>query len=418
MLAPLGLWIVLLGVQIAPIPAPMLEIVSPKAVAAYEDASLVGAQVIHAISIERNETAQNLLFSIALALLMVLVLLVSDSGERLKALSVALVASGSLQAATGIYLGFSEAHYTVFFREITHSATRISGSFVNPNSLAAYLEICLGCGIGLMVSQFKDGAVRTRKQWARWLFSFLMSPKFALRALLIVMVAGLILTRSRGGNAAFFSCTLIVGIVGLALLRSTSRAITVFFISMIVIDVFLVGSWVGVDRVAKRIEETTVSTEAKQRTGAEEESIEERRMPGHVTARAWQDYPLLGSGSGTFSYLYPTYRPPFPAGFYEHAHNDYAEFLLEGGFVGFALVATIYVSTMLACLWAVWRRRDQTRRGIALGCFFTLLCIAIHMNVDMPLQVPANSIVFCVVLAMAWLCALGRSRADGEAGAS
>ena len=113
---------------------------------------------------------------------------------------------------------------------------------------------------------------------------------------------------------------------------------------------------------------------------------------------------MFGSGSGTFSYLYPNYRPPDPPGFYEHAHNDYAEFLIEGGGVGFGALAALYAATLFAALRAMYVRSDQTRRGIAMGCVFSLVSIAMHQAVDMPLQIPANAVVMCVVVAMSWLC--------------
>jgi len=209
-----------------------------------------------------------------------------------------------------------------------------------------------------------------------------------------------------------------VGALGLILMRNSGRAITVFLASMIAFDIIVIGSWFGVEQVAKRIEDTAITRTDKQKAGKSEESLEERGIPASTILPAWQDFPVLGSGSGTFSYLYPNYRPPYPPGFYEHAHNDYAEFLIEGGALGFGILATLYAASMLVALTAMRTRTDQAHRGIAMGCFFSLLSIAVHQAVDMPLQIPANAVVMCVVIAMAWLSLTnGRSRKNsGRAG--
>jgi hypothetical protein len=58
---------------------------------------------------------------------------------------------------------------------------------------------------------------------------------------------------------------------------------------------------------------------------------------------------------------------------------------------------------------------DQRRRGIAMGCVFAMLSIALHMVVDMPLQIPANAVAMCLVISLALLAATnGRSRVRSE----
>lgn len=411
------------AIQVIPLPQEIVAVLSPGSARAYLASNLGIQPGGMFVSIERNESVQHLFLSISYWLLIALVFVVVDNGQKLRALCACLVLSGSLQAVLGIALHFSGADYTLFFSHVSHQSAVIGG-FFNRNSLAAYLEICLGCGIGLMVAQFADAPMRTVKQRLRWLVNLALSPKLVLRVLLIIMVLALILTRSRMGNGSFFAATLLVGLLGLLLIRNSSRAITIFFASMIAFDVFVVGSWFGVDQVAKRIEQTTITSEERHQSGATEESLEERGVPASAALLAWRDFPLLGAGSGAFAYLYPNYRPAEPTGFYEHAHNDYAEFLVEGGALGFGFLALLYAASMLAAVNAMRDRSDQRRRGIAMGCVFALLTIALHATVDMPLQMPANALAMCVVVAMAWLSASsmnGRTqragrRADDEEG--
>jgi hypothetical protein len=66
-----------------------------------------------------------------------------------------------------------------------------------------------------------------------------------LRLLLIIMVIGLVLTRSRMGNSAFFAAMLIVGAMAIVLARKTAPQTIVLIASLVIIDVLVIGTWVG-----------------------------------------------------------------------------------------------------------------------------------------------------------------------------
>lgn len=80
-----------------------------------------------------------------------------------------------------------------------------TGTFINRNHLAGYLEMTLAIGIGLFIANLEDGkASNWRANLRRWI-NTLLGPKARLRIFLALMVIGLIMTRSRMGNTAFFS---------------------------------------------------------------------------------------------------------------------------------------------------------------------------------------------------------------------
>jgi len=97
--------------------------------------------------------------------------------------------------------------------------------------------------------------------------------------------------------------------------------------SLIAIDIAIVGSWFGVEKTAQRIEQTTVR------------DVEVREDPTVYALEMARDYPLFGTGAGTFATAFMRYRGPDILDFYDHAHNDYTQFLVETGALGSAPVA-------------------------------------------------------------------------------
>ena len=99
-----------------------------------------------------------------------------------------------------------------------------------------------------------------------------------------------------------------------------------------------------------------------------------REMIVQSTLRMIPLYPWFGSGMGTWPALYPEFAT-FDAGFYiNEAHNDWAQWTIEGG-IPFAL--------LLAAL-VVLLARPATRSVWGLG----VVSVMIHAFVDYPLREP------------------------------
>ncbi|MEJ2175524.1 MAG: O-antigen ligase family protein, partial [bacterium] len=165
----------------------------------------------------------------------------------------------------------------------------------------------------------------------------------------------------------------------------------VFIASLIVIDVFIIGAWFGVDRTIQRIEQTTAG------------DVRERVDPAIYAVKILDDYPLFGTGGGTFYNAYPRYRGADILPYYDHVHNDYMQMATETGFPGILLLGAIVLLSFFAAVLALSRRRDPLARGVAFGVVMGVTALAIHSTVDFNLQIPANAFLFCVLLALGWL---------------
>lgn len=390
----LGLFVLLPWVQIAPWPAALVGAVSPEALAVWDG---VGSA---RFSLDPQQTQFKAALSFAYWSVFVTALVSVRSSRRLDLLALVLVGSGVFQAIAGALLFSVGAKYTLFFSEVIHD--RVKGMFVYHNHMAGYMELCLSVGIGLMLARLgneRDGSAHWRSRM-RGAIDFMLSPKMLLRLMLVIMVIALVLTRSRMGNGGFFAAMIIVGVVYILLSRRTAPKAVMLIASLIVIDVVVIGTWVGLEKVVSRVQETSMTIEGDGR----EESVELRLDAARHGIDLVRDFPVLGTGAGSFHGTYLRYRTP-REGYFDHAHNDYVEIAADFGLLGLGLLGGFVVLTLATGLRVLVKRRSSLPRGIAFGSLMAMVALVIHSWVDFNLQIPANALTLVVIMAMAWCAA-------------
>ena len=206
------------------------------------------------------------------------------------------------------------------------------------------------------------------------------------------------MTHSRMGNTSFFASLMVMGVIGLFLSRKASRSMVILLTSLLVLDIFVVGTFFGIEKVADRLQSTSIEKES-------------RDDVARATIDMMQPQLLTGTGAGTFYTAFPEYRTEGTGrGFYVNTHNDYLEFSSEFGLIGSIPLGLAVLASLGAGLYAQYRRRDKLMKGIAFGASMSILAMLIHSFVDFNLQMPANALTFMVVLALAWLALFKESK--------
>ena len=354
------------------------------------------------LSLSPGDSARAAMNTLAYLQLFCLTLLLVDRHERIRTLIIALVLSGTFQAAYGAYMVLSGTEYLLltpkeFYRGVA------TGTFVNRNHLAGYLELCLALGIGLLLADLRSARGGGLREGLRQFLNTLLSTRAQLRLLLAVMVIGLVITRSRMGNSAFFVSLTIMALIYFAGTRRITRGGVILFGSLLLVDALIVGNFFGFEQVVDRLQATSVLAE-------------QRPQVARDTLRMIGDFPVTGIGAGAYYLVYPGYQTVTVNGYFDHAHSDYLEFMAELGIpaallAGFAVLASLY-----AALRAITTRRDALMRGLGAGALMGLLSLMIHAAVDFNFYIPANAATFMVVLALPWIALhLGRRRSRAAA---
>lgn len=373
-------WVAL---QLLPLPPALLEALSPRA------AEWRLEQGWHSISLDPAYGRAYLLRGLAYTAGFFLTLSLVNSPSRLRLLLAVLVFSGTFQAAYGALMVLSGLELGFFVEKYVGLGVA-TGTFVNRNHLAGYLVMCLAAGTGLLLAQMPQERARGWRSRVRHGLRLVLSPRFRLRIYLAVMVIALVLTRSRSGNIAFFVALAAAGAVALYGGYRFSRRAFVFLASLFLVDMLILGRWFGIDRLVARFGNVPVAEE-------------ERIWSTSYSLDYVGEFPLTGSGGGSFYGVFPNFQAANLEGFHEHAHNDYLQFAAELGIPAALVLLAVALLALNAAVRAQLTRRHRLMQGAGFAATMAICWAAVHSFTDFNLQVAANALTFTVMLALAFV---------------
>jgi O-antigen ligase len=264
------------------------------------------------------------------------------------------------------------------------------GPFVNRNHFAGWMLMGLSVGLGYfcaLVARAMRDVKPTFHDRVVWASSPEASRVVLVAAGLIVMAIALVMSLSRSG----ISCLVVLlGLLGFVVVRrqeKTSRRLVVFAY-VLLLGALAIG-WVGLDVVAGRF----VQAEA---------DVSLRTAIWNDALHVYRDFPVFGSGINTFGTAMMVYQTADPSVHFAEAHNDYVQFLSEGG-----LLVTIPALVLLVLFVREVRRRfrddtdDRMTYWIRIGAVTGVVAIGLQEIVEFSLQMPGNAAMFCALMAVA-----------------
>jgi O-antigen ligase len=380
----LALFLLLILFQIIPLPLGILKIISPKTFALRSALSLEPSASSFPLSFFPFLTQIEFFKWLALFGLFIFLLgwkPLEQSDRTKKQLLTAVMAAGVLESLYGMFEFFSGHRHilNVAAETLVSSAT---GTFINRNYFAGYLLMVIPLSLGFLFS--REAARRGRYQgWRDWLTS-LDGRTLLIGFGVIVMILGLLFSASRMG---ILSLLLSFSLISLFFQspwreRSFSRG------SILILGLAILwAAWIGLDAVISRF--FTAS-----------EGLKGRWAFWVNTFQIYKDFPMFGSGLGTFFQVFPMYRSFHITGLVTHAENDFLQLLSEVGILGTGLLAALF----FFLLWKVLSRiraftGGEPVRYIALGGLVGILALMFHSLVERNIQVPANAFLYTFIFA-------------------
>ena len=159
---------------------------------------------------------------------------------------------------------------------------------------------------------------------------------------------------------------------------------------ILLLSLSLVCTYVGyaaIDRVLERFQHFDLD-------------FEDRLIIAKDTFQMVKDFPLSGSGLGTFEFVFPGYQDHLKDGLVDFAHNDWLQLFAETGGIGLAILGGGFLWFMGHSIILWRRRRDPFSVGIGLGGLGAVVAVAVHSLTDFSLHIPANALLLTLIAAM------------------
>lgn len=255
---------------------------------------------------------------------------------------------------------------------------RGSGTFINPNNLAAYLAMLAPLGLSYTLTSRQN-----------YLFKILCGYAT------LVIFAGLVGTFSRyGWIAAGVSLIFFFGVLFRNRDYRLQALVTLGAFAAIVVLFAILAQ--------PSRAETGILTRA-----AEVEDVRFKVWP--AAAAIWRDNLWFGAGPGHFDHRFREHRPEALQARPERAHNDYLNTLADFGLFGGILLLT----TLVVFGWEIFRSWRYVKRSpndlstkrsnksaLVLGGGLGVLAVLIHSIFDFSLHIPANAILAVTLAAL------------------
>lgn len=278
--------------------------------------------------------------------------------------------------------------HSLYFFDVTNFGASV-GVFANRNHQAVFLALSIPLLAAWVALPIQDGSYRGLRNWVALCFGAAIFPM-------------LLMTGSRGG--LLLGAGGLVG--GLVLLRGEGR-LSLRGDRWLSAILKLIPLLMGVAAtVAMVLWSRGEAFDRLVSSGSDEGRIE--NLP--LVLRIVGDFFPTGSGFGSFDPVFRMYEPyeVLDASYLNHAHNDLAEIMLEGGVFALVLLA-IFLIWLSRASWGVWRdpARSQARTLGRVGSIFILMLFGASLA-DYPLRTPIMAGL--LMIAVSWLIAARSSR--------
>jgi O-antigen ligase len=394
---PLPVWPVLFGLfialQLVPLPRPIMSVIDPKRLLPVNMLAIqqrAGAWT--PISINPHATALLLLKFMAYLSAFVLATYVFNSASRKSLLVRVLIFLGLFEAGYGL-VQYLANWQKIFWMDKVYYTTEATGTYINHNHFAGFIELTFPFVLATVFYYFQiwqdSRRRRTRVDPNTTSASSIQAVLYSF--LLAVALVAVIFSKSRAGIVAA-----VVALIFLAVLTQfkTRRKAWTLGLGVFMLIAIGYGLWIGLNPVIGRFEMLK---------GGEQYLESEGRLSIWKSTEAMiDDFPITGMGLGTFTSgvrHYQTYLVNYTV---THSHGDYLELTAGTGLIGAALLFVPIFVLLIMMIHSFLTDARRFRPAVTLGCIGATLALLIHSVADFNLQIPANALIFAVVLGIGY----------------
>ena len=406
-LIPLLVFSSLILFQIFPLPVSLVKLISPESYKIYYDAvgTITSMKWIPISIFPRATMMEFFRFSSYILFYITAVQLLSDR-SLLKRTVTAVVWFGAILAFIVIIefitrsLAYPVSQNKILWIRQSIQGTSSVGPYLNANHYAGLMEMIFPLSLSLFLLYQPVMPQKGLKENISALFLPQTIGRHYLYGLAAVLIASSIfVSLSKGGIVTLFFSVCFFSVL---MFKKTNQKKTGGVVGFVFATVILLAASNSWDFILGEF-------------GDIQNALASRLHRWTDSTRIINDFPLFGSGIGTFENIYPKYRT-FPGDdILEFVHNDYIGFLCTGGaaivvVMGFGLCVILFKSFR-----NYQKRHERYSIYLFMGCLTSVVSILLHSFVDFNMQIGANGLYFFFILALAVSSATTRLREERQA---
>jgi O-antigen ligase len=305
----------------------------------------------------------------------------SQSTKRLLIFSI--IALGAVQSLYGLWVFFTQSNSILWMEKVFY-LDKPTGTFVNANHYCAYLALILI----LLVSYFtcrSNTSPSSKRQSPHINFIQFIEQIYSPFGLAFVLLLFAILsTRSIGGiGSLIIVFSAVIFGFGYKKIAKFKLLLCILFVTSIVAFIVLSSDYLTFIQELKGLQFT----------------FERRLSLSQAGLRMSVDNWFFGVGGGAFYSSFSQYRDlNVGNSFYHFAHNDYLHFWAEQGLIGVMILVAMIVQCIGVNLKVLQQSKNTYRRTFAYTSIYSTIMLGFHSMVDFPLQIPAYTALYLVVL--------------------
>jgi len=385
---PAALFILLAVLQLWPLPAGVVEAVSPETAAVKTEllgdlpnaGDLPGRMTL---SFYPQATVHGLRLIIAVTMVFVIVVNVYRRPQQITRLlaGIALIGGAvALLALAQVLFGNGKIYWFVPAYDKAYS-----GTFINHSHYGQFMNLAMGAALGLLLVKLHE-AFRQRQVTLPEVAAHLSSPEMRVfwycAGMIVLGTATMFISLTRGGMVS-----LLIAGAFTAVLLAAKRSLQGrgWVIASLALCSFIGVLYIGFDAVYDRLATLRDMHDVSAGRGQIVRDI----------ASAWTKFPLVGTGLGTHDVVYPMFDRATISSLASHAENEYAQTAEEMGLLGLVMLV-LFAGIIWRDYFRNVRRVRLPIRSAAFGLGFGLLAVTLHSFSDFGQHLPANACLTAV----------------------
>jgi hypothetical protein len=391
----LGAWLVYLCLSIIPLPLEWVRWLNPAAANWYINA-LPNSNLAY-LSVAPHTSMLEVFEYVTLFTFFMLTYACLSHTKRALALTYWLIGIGTLVAVYSIINHLTDGRFEVVEAIPPWDSEwkkAIRGTFSYKNQYAVYVAMLIPLTVGVFKDQIyaKRLAYKPTTIWQNGLL-IITSRLSMLMISTVLLLYVLSQTDSRGAVVALIVSSGLVVAKHWILQRGKAKAkpkaakvtalrIGGYFLAMAILAIIFVNS---------------ASFDRFKNYGIQDNG---RAQLHQVAKKVINDFPILGSGAGTYPLIQHAYKPASLGNnaMSKRAHSDYLEILASQGIIGFSLL----FGALILLLVPIFKGRSTRHPNLLLGCQCSLCVLILHSSFDFNLATFYLPALFLTIMCIAY----------------